>query len=79
VATLWEAGFKACKADADVSMRPAIKDDGSKYYAYVLCYVYDILVVSEQPKRIMEGLEAKYVLKAGSDGEPKTYIGAKVL
>jgi hypothetical protein len=77
-ATLWEAGFKACKADADVWMRPAVKADGSKYYEYVLCYVDDILVVSERPKRIMEGLEAKYVQKTGSVGEPMTYLGAKV-
>jgi hypothetical protein len=26
----------------------------------------------------MEGLEAKYVLKAGSVSEPMTYLGAKV-
>jgi hypothetical protein len=78
-ATLREAGFKAaCKADADVWMRPAVKADGSKYYEYVLCYVDDILVVSERPKRIMEGLEAKYVLKAGSVSEPMMYLGAKV-
>jgi hypothetical protein len=37
-----------------------------------------ILVVSKRPKRIMEGLEAKYVLKAGSAGEPTTYLRAKV-
>jgi hypothetical protein len=77
-ATLREAGFKACKVDADVWMRPAVKADGSKYYEYVLCYVDDILVVSERPKRIMEGLEAKSVLKAGSVGKPTTYLGAKV-
>jgi hypothetical protein len=77
-ATLREAGFKACKADADVWMRPAVKADGSKYYKYVLCYVDDLLVVSEHPERIMEGLEANYVLKAGSVGEPMTYLGAKV-
>jgi hypothetical protein len=59
-------------------MRPAVKADGSKYYEYVLCYVDDLLVVSEHPKRIMEGLEAKYVLKAGSVGKPTTYLGAKV-
>jgi hypothetical protein len=40
---------------------------------YVLCYIGDILVVSERPKRIMEGLEVKYVLKAGP-----MYLGAKV-
>jgi hypothetical protein len=59
-------------------MRPAVKMDGSKYYEYVLCYVDDLLVVSEHPKRIMESLEAKYVLKAGSVGKPTTYLGAKV-
>jgi hypothetical protein len=36
-ATLQEDGFKACKADADVWMRPAVKADGSKYYEYALC------------------------------------------
>jgi hypothetical protein len=59
-------------------MRPAIKADGSKYYEYVFCYVDDILVVSERPKRIMAGLEAKYVLKAGSVDEPKMYLWDKV-
>jgi hypothetical protein len=78
VAALWQAGFKACKVDADVWMRPAVKADGSKYYEYVLCYIDDILIVSERPKRIMEGLEAKYILKAGSVGEPKMYLRAKV-
>jgi hypothetical protein len=77
-ATLQEAGFKACKADADVWMRPAIKADGSKYYKYVLCYIDDILIVLEWPKRIMESVEAKYVLEAGSVGEPTAYLGAKV-
>jgi hypothetical protein len=77
-ATLREAGFKACKADANVWMRPAVKADGSKYYKYVLCYVDDLLVVSEHPKRIMEGLEAKYILQARSVGEPTTYLRAKV-
>jgi hypothetical protein len=78
VSTLREAGFTACKADADIWMRPAVKSDGSKYYEYVLCSVDDLLVVSEQPKRNMDGLEAMYVLKARSVGEPKTYLGAKV-
>jgi hypothetical protein len=43
-ATLRDAGFKACKADADMWMRPTVKADGSKYYEYVLCYVDDLLV-----------------------------------
>jgi hypothetical protein len=35
------------------------------------------MVVSERPKRIMEGLEAKYVLKARSVGKPMMYLGTK--
>jgi hypothetical protein len=76
--TLQEAGFTAFKADTDIWMRLAVKSDGSRYYEYVLCYVDDLLVVSEQPKRIMEGLEATYVLKARAVGKLKTYLGAKV-
>jgi hypothetical protein len=80
---IWRLPFgrpasRLAKVDADVWIRPAVKADGSKYYEYVLCYVDDILVVSERPKRIMEGLEAKYLLKAGSVGEPTTYLRAKV-
>ena len=41
--TLRIAGFKSCKADADVWIRPAVKEDGTKYYEYVLCYVDNIL------------------------------------
>jgi hypothetical protein len=59
-------------------MRPVVKADGSKHYEYVLCYVDDVLVVLERPKRIMEGLDAKYVLKAGSVGKRMMYLGAKV-
>jgi hypothetical protein len=64
---LQETSFKACKADTNVWMRPAVKSDGSKYYEYVLCYVDILLVVSEQPKGIMDGLEAMNLLKARWD------------
>ena len=39
--------FTSCPADPDVWMRPAIKSDGTKCYDYVLLYVDDALVVSE--------------------------------
>ena len=40
-------GFKSCPADLDVWMRPAEKADGSKYYKFVLLYVDNTLVMSE--------------------------------
>jgi hypothetical protein len=43
VDTLTETGFQSCKTDTNVWMRPATKENGKKYYKYILCYVDDIL------------------------------------
>ena len=43
----------SCPADPDGWMRPAIKSDGSKCYEYVLLYVDDALVVSENAECIL--------------------------
>ena len=76
--TLRNAGFTSCKADPDVWLRPAIKDNGDKYYEYVLCYVDDILCASERPQKIMDYLSEQYTLKNGSVKEPDVYLGADV-
>jgi len=39
--TLKDLGFKSCRADPDVWLRPQRKADGTKYYEYMLCYVDD--------------------------------------
>ena len=78
-ATLREAHFVSSKGDPDVWMRPATKPDGSEYYEYVLVYVDDILVVSCEPKEVMDYLATKYTLKEGSVKEPTTYLGADIL
>jgi hypothetical protein len=52
-ATLREGGFKGCKADPDVWMRPQTKPNGDQYYEYVLCYVDDLLVLSHDPKAVL--------------------------
>jgi hypothetical protein len=59
-------------------MRPNCKPDGTKYWEYVLCYVDDILVVSHDPKKVMDYLEKSYTLKAGSVRLPNDYLGAQV-
>ena len=45
--------FTSCPADPDVWMRPAIKSGGSKCYDYVLLYVDDALVVSENAESVL--------------------------
>ena len=52
--------FTPCPADPGVWMRPAIKSDGSKCYGYVLLYVDDALVVSENATSILRNELGRY-------------------
>jgi Reverse transcriptase (RNA-dependent DNA polymerase) len=71
-------GFSPCVADNDVWMRPATKNDGSEYYELVLVHTDDLLVVSHQAQSILTQLDQHYVLKPGSIGPPKVYLGVEV-
>ena len=46
--------FKSYLADPNMWMRPAIKSDGNTYYEYILLYVGDTLVVSENAESILQ-------------------------
>ena len=71
-------GFKSCLADPDVWFKPMTKSDGRKYYAYILVYVDDILIIDENPKRFMDQIEQLYTIKKGSIEPPKIYLGANI-
>ena len=77
-ATLREGGFFSCYADPDVWMRKQVRPDGFKYWEYVLCYVDDLLVISHDPKAVMDYMSSKYTLKDGSVKPPDTYLGASI-
>ena len=71
--------FTSCPAAPDVWMRPAIKSDGSKCYDYVLLYVDDALVVSENAESILRNELGRYSeLKEESIGPPDHHLGGKV-
>ena len=71
--------FKSCEADPDVWRRPAQKRDGTPYYEYALLYVDDVLMVSENAKKVLQTEIGKYfTLKKGSIGIPDVYLGGKV-
>ena len=76
--TLRDAGFSSCCTNSDVWMRKACKPDGTKYWEYVLCYVDNVLVISHDPKSVMQHLEAKYTLKESSVKEQDKYFGAQI-
>jgi hypothetical protein len=60
-------------------MQPATKSDGSPVYEYVLLYTDDVLVVSENGKRVLREESGCYFeLKEESIGPPKLYLGGHV-
>ena len=71
--------FKSCLADPDVWMRPAIKSDGNTYYEYILLYVDEVLVVSENAESILRNELGRYFHhKEESIGPPTVYLGGRV-
>ena len=73
---IYELEYRPSLADPDVWMRPAVKQNGLKYYEYVLCYVDDVLVVSEEPEKTIDGLQQVFKLKGDKANIPDMYLGA---
>jgi hypothetical protein len=59
-------------------MRPAVKKDGTEYFEYVFVHTGDLLVISTDPTDIIMKLDQHYVLKPGSIGRHKQYLGAEI-
>ena len=73
-----EMHFEACKADPDVWMRKATKEDGTEYHELLLVYTDDILIISHRPREAMSQLDQNFLVKSDSIGSPSTYLGAQV-
>ena len=73
-----ELTFDACKADPDVWLCKATKEDGTAYYEMLLMYTDNILIVSHRLKEAMSQLDQNFLVKGDSIGLPKTYLGAQV-
>ena len=50
--------------------------NGFKYYAYILVYVEDILIIDKTPLSFMEMIKGKFTVKPESIIEPTSYLGA---
>ena len=53
-------------------------DNGTEYYEYLLLYVDDCLVISENPDQVLSRLEKYFSLKPESVGPLKLYLGGKL-
>jgi hypothetical protein len=76
--TLYNIGYVPTKADPDVWLRPAVKPNGFEYYEVVLCYVDDVLSVSDDPHTTLQGLQTTFKLKDDKIAEPDMYLGAQL-
>jgi hypothetical protein len=74
--TLSDLSFISSLADPDVWFCPAFKEDGCKYYEYIFVYVDNLLVLSEKPQVIMDGIGKEYRLKEVSVAKSTVYLGA---
>ena len=78
-ACMREIGFKSCLADPDLWYKEMTRpDDNFKYYAYVLCYVDDILCIHHDADSVLGQINGFLPLKPGSVGRPDIYLGAKL-
>ena len=72
-------GFTSSLTDTDAWRREATKSNISNYYYYVLIYMYDWLVVSENPGSIpLEEIWKNFALKKDLIGPPSKYLGGKI-
>ena len=55
-------------------MIPEVKPGRFMYYEYVLCYVDDVLSISDEPLCTMKVIQAKFKLKEYEISEPNMYI-----
>lgn len=76
--TLSDIGFQPSRGDRDVWLRPAVKEDGTRYYEYVLVYTDDLLVISKKPKEVMDKLGTYYVIKPDSIKKPDKFLGSDI-
>ena len=75
VETLYELGYTLTKSDPDVWLRKSIKADGFQYYEMVLCYVNDLLCISDDPMKTMKVIHCTFKLKDDNIDEPEDYLG----
>ena len=71
-------GYRPCLADPDLWLKKQTDRKGNHYYAYILCYVDDLLVVHHNPRCIMAKINGFLPLKPDSVGPPEMYLGAKL-
>ena len=70
--------YQLTKADSDVWIHPVILKDGSEYYEMVLCYVANVLAISTDPMKNIDGIKQVFKLKVDKAETPDMYLVASL-
>jgi hypothetical protein len=74
-----QMGYMTCKTDPDLGFKAETRPDNNlRFYAYILCYVDDILCVHHDPMTDFGRINGYMPLKPSSVGDPDIYLGAKL-
>ncbi len=74
-----QMGYTSCKADPGLWLKAVTRpEDNGHYYAYILCYVDDILCIHHNPMSVMSEINCFLCLKSSSVGNPDIYLGTKL-
>jgi hypothetical protein len=76
--TLRDLGYESSKADPDVWLRKAVKENGFEYYEMLFVYVDDILALNHRAKDAIEEITLFFKAKEGSVKPPEIYLGANI-
>ena len=69
--TLYELDYTPTKSEPDVWLWKSVKADGYQYYGMILCYVDDVLFISDDPMKTMKVIQRTLKLKYDKIDEPK--------
>ncbi len=74
-----QMGYTSCKADPNLWLKAVTRpEDNEHYYAYILCYVDDIVCIHHNPMSVKSEINGYFPLKPSSVGNPDIYLGAKL-
>ncbi len=74
-----QMGYTSCKADPDLWFKAETQPDNSVlFYAYILCYVDNILCIHHDALSVLTQINDYLPLKPTSVGGPDIYRGAKL-
>ena len=71
--------FLQFPTDLDIWMKPMVRPDyGFSYYAYVLIYVDDVMVIHHDVDSVLSRIDKYFELEPSYIGDPDIYLGAKL-